>query len=82
MKKYFIFVFLSFLISSTVLLEVRGVKKEIVKMVLVNGFIQTKQLMKENGLQQKNRVKEQRLGLMDISIKVNLKIVCGVDKEF
>ena len=51
-------------------------------MVKVNGFIQTKQLMKENGLQQKNRVKEQRLGLMDISIKVNLKIVCGVDKEF
>jgi hypothetical protein len=62
--------------------EAQDVKKEIVKMVLVNGFIPIRQLMKANGLQQKKKVKELRHGLMDIFIKVNLKIVNGVDKEF
>ena len=47
-------------------------------MVMVNGFTQTKQLMKESGLEQKNMVKELKPGQMDIFIKVNLKIVCGV----
>jgi len=56
--------------------------KEIVKMVLVNGLIQTKQLMKGIGLVHKNMVKELKFGQMDIFIKVNLKIVSGVDKEF
>ena len=51
-------------------------------MVLVNGLIQTKQLMKENGLEQKKMVKELRLGPMDMFMKVNLKIASGVDKEF
>ena len=83
MKKYFIFVFLSFLISSTVFARSTGCKEGNCE----NGFgkwIYTDKTTYEgeNGLQQKNRVKEQRLGLMDISIKVNLKIVCGVDKEF
>ena len=50
-------------------------------MVMVNGFIQIKQLMKVSGLEQKNMVKELKLGQMDISIKVNLKIVYGVGKE-
>ena len=62
--------------------EALDVKKEIVKMVMVNGFIPIKQLMKVNGLQQKNKVKELRHGLMDIFIKVNLKIVNGVEGEF
>ena len=47
-------------------------------MVLVYGFLQTAQLMKENGLEQKKMVKELKLGLMDIFTKVNLKIVNGV----
>ena len=38
--------------------------------------------MKGIGLVQKNMVKELKLGPMDIFIKVNLKIVSGVDKEF
>jgi len=49
-------------------------------MVLVNGPIQIKQLMKDIGLVQKNMVKEQKLGLMDIFIKANLKTVSGVGK--
>ena len=47
-------------------------------MVMVSGYIQIKQLIKVNGLIQKNMVKELKLGQMDISIKVNLKIVLGV----
>jgi len=47
-------------------------------MAMVSGYIQIKQLMKVNGLEQKNMVKELKLGQMDISIKVNLKIVLGV----
>ena len=56
----------------------QDVKKEIVKMVMANGFIQIKQLMKDNGLEQKNMGKELKLGQTVISIKVNLKIVFGV----
>ena len=56
--------------------------KEIVKMVLVNGLTLTKQLMKVIGLVHKNKDKELRLGLMDIFIKVSLKIVCGVERVF
>ena len=62
--------------------EALDVKKEIVRMVMANGFIPIKQLMKVNGLQQKNKVKELRHGLMDTFIKVNLKIVNGVEGEF
>ena len=51
-------------------------------MVLVNGPIQTKQPMKVIGLEQKKMVKELKRGLMDIFIKVNLKIVSGVVMEF
>jgi len=51
-------------------------------MVLVNGFTQIKQLTKVNGLQQKNKDKVQKLGQMDIFTKVNLKIACGVAKEY
>ena len=51
-------------------------------MVLVNGPIQIKQLMKENGLEQKKMVKELKFGPMDMFMKVNLKIASGVDKEF
>ena len=51
-------------------------------MVLVNGPIQTTQLMKGIGLIHKNMAKELKLGLMDIFIEVNSKIVSGVDKEF
>ena len=60
--------------------EALDVKKEIVRMVMANGFIPIKQLMKVNGLQQKNKVKELRHGLMDTFTKVNLKIVNGVDR--
>ena len=49
-------------------------------MVMESGFTQIKQLMKVSGLTQRNMVKEQKLGLMDIFIKVILKIVSGVDK--
>ena len=64
------------------LLEVLDVKREIVKMVLVNGFIRIRQLMKVNGLQQKKKARELRHGLTDTFTKVNLKIVNGVEKEF
>ena len=63
------------------MLEELDVKKGIVRTVMVNGFTLTKQLMKENGLAQKNMVKEQKHGLMDIFIKVNLKTVYGVVLE-
>ena len=46
-------------------------------MAMANGFTQIKQLMKVNGLEQKSMDKEPKPGQMDISIKVNLKIVCG-----
>jgi len=51
-------------------------------MVLVNGPIQIKQLRKGIGLEQKKMDKELKFGQMDIFIKVNLKIVSGVDKAF
>jgi len=54
--------------------------KEIVKMVLASGLIQTKQLMKGIGLVHKNMDKELKFGPMDIFIKVNLKIVSGAVK--
>ena len=50
-------------------------------MAMASGFIQIKQLMKDIGLAQKNMVKVQKLGLMAIFIKVNLRTVNGVDKE-
>jgi len=50
-------------------------------MVLVNGFIPIKLLMKGSRLIQKNKVKESKLGLMVTSMKGNLKIVNGADKE-
>ena len=55
-------------------------KREIVKMVMVNGYIQLKQLMKDIGLVQKNMAKEQKPGLMDIYTKVNSRIVFGAAK--
>jgi hypothetical protein len=64
------------------LLEALDVKREIVKMVMVNGSTLIRQLMKVNGLQLKNKVKELRHGQMDIFTKVNLKIANGVDKVF
>ena len=82
MKKLLLFILFSFLISSLYLPEALDVKKEIVRMVMANGFIPIKQLMKVNGLQRKNKVKELRHGLMDTFIKVNLKIVNGVEGEF
>ena len=48
-------------------------------MVMVNGFIQIKLLMKESGLVLKKMVKESKLGQMVIFIKENLKIVNGVE---
>ena len=50
-------------------------------MAMASGFIQTKQPMKVNGLEQKNMVKELKLGQMDISIKANLKIASGAALE-
>ena len=47
-------------------------------MVMVNGYILTKQPMKVNGLEQKNMAKELKLGQMAMSMKGNLKIVSGV----
>jgi hypothetical protein len=64
------------------LLEALDVKKEIVKTVMVNGSTQIRQLMKVNGLQLKNKVKELRHGQMDMSTQVSSKIVYGVGKEF
>ena len=49
-------------------------------MVTGYGSIQIKQLTKDIGLVQKNMAKEQKLGLTDIYIKANLRIVCGVAK--
>ena len=60
----------------------RQVVKEIVKMGLVNGLTLTRQHTKVMGLAHKSKDKELRLGLMDIFIKVNLKIVFGVEKVF
>ena len=48
-------------------------------MDLANGFIQIKPLTKENGQEQKKMVRELKLGLMATFIKVNLKIVSGVE---
>ena len=62
------------------LLGAQVVKKEIVITDMVNGFIPIKLLTKENGLTQKNKVKESKPGLMVIYIKENLKIVNGVEK--
>ena len=54
----------------------------IVKMALVNGLTPTRQHMRAIGSAHKNKDKVLRRGLMDISIKVNLKIACGMDKVF
>ena len=57
--------------------EAPVVKKVIVIMDTVSGFIPIKQLIKENGFQQKNKDKVLRLGQMDIFIKENSKTVSG-----
>ena len=51
-------------------------------MVLVNGYILTKQLMRGNGLVQKNMAKVLKLGLTDIFTEANLRIALGVGLEF
>ena len=81
MKKYLIYIILSFLITNSVLARKTGCEGNC-EMVLVNGLIQTKQLMKGIGLVQKKMVKELKFGPMDIFIKENLKIVSGAGKEF
>ena len=43
-----------------------------------SGFIQIKQLTKVNGQEQKNTAKVLKLGLMDIFMLVNSKIVNGM----
>ena len=45
--------------------EVQAVKRVIVTMDMASGFIPIKQLMKVNGLEQKNMVKEHLLGLTE-----------------
>ena len=51
-------------------------------MVLANGLIRIKLPMRGIGLAHRNMDKELKLGLMDTFIRVNLKRVSGVDKEF
>ena len=81
MKKYLISIILGLLITSSALARSTGCKEGNCEMVMVSGFIQIKQLMKVNGLEQKSMDKELKLGQMDISIKANLKIASGAALE-
>jgi len=71
MKKFLLFIVLSFLISFSAFARSTGCKEGNCE----NGY-------GKNGLQLKNKVKESRHGQMDMSTKVNLKIASGVDKVF
>ena len=82
MKKYLFIIILSFLISSSASARKVGCKEGNCE----NGFglwVSTDGTTYEGEWAgTKKMVKESKLGQMDIFIKVNLKIVSGVDKEF
>ena len=82
MKKYFLIIIISFLISSTAFARKVGCKEGNCE----NGFglwVSTDGTTYEGEWAgTKKMVKESKLGQMDIFIKVNLKIVSGADKEF
>ena len=81
MKKYLIYIILSFLITNSVLARKTGCEGN-----CVDGFgkwtYTDKTTYEGNWVGTKKMDKELKFGQMDIFIKVNLKIVSGVDKEF
>ena len=81
MKKYLFYIILSFLIATSVSARKTGCEGN-----CENGFgkwtYTDKTTYEGNWVGTQNKDKESKLGLMDIFIKVNLKIVCGVDKVF
>ena len=81
MKKYSLIIFFSFLICSSVFARSTGCKEGNCE----NGFgkwvYTDKTTYEGEWLIQKNKVKEWKLGLMVSSMKGNLKIVSGADKE-
>ena len=78
MKKYLIYIALSFLVTSMSLARVTGCKEGNCENGY--GFTQIKQLTKVIGLVQKNMVKVPKLGLMVLFIKENLKTAYGVGR--
>ena len=82
MKKYIFIIILSFLISYSALARKVGCKEGNCE----NGFglwVSTDGTTYEGEwVGTKKMVKEPKLGLMDIFIKVNLKIVYGAGKDF
>ena len=82
MKKYLLGIILSLLISSVVLARSTGCKEGNCE----NGFgkwvYTDKTTYEGEWVGTKKMVKELKLGPMDTFIKVNLKKVSGVDKEF
>ena len=81
MKKYLFYIILSFLITTSVSARKTGCEGD-----CENGYgkwtYTDKTTYEGNWVVQKNMVKELKFGPMDIFIKVNLKIVSGVVKEF
>ena len=81
MKKYIFYIILGFLITTSASARKTGCEGN-----CENGFgkwtYTDKTTYEGNWVDTKNMVKELKLGLMDIFIKVNLKIVSGAVKEF
>ena len=81
MKKYLIYIILSFLITNSVLARKTGCEGN-----CVDGFgkwtYTDKTTYEGNWVGTKKMVKELKFGPTDIFTKVNLKIVSGAVKEF
>ena len=81
MKKYLFYIILSCLIATSVSARKTGCEGD-----CENGFgkwtYTDKTTYEGNWVDTKKMVKELKLGLMDIFIEVNSKIVSGADKEF
>ena len=82
MKKYFISIILGLLIISSAFARSTGCKEGNCENGYGKWIYTDKTTMKVSGFKPKSKGKEQKLGQMDIFIKVNLIIVYGVVREF
>ena len=80
MKKFIISIIFSFLITSEVLARSTGCKEGNCENGYGKWVYTDKTTYEGEWVNTKNMVKVQKLGLMDIFIKANLKTVSGADK--
>ena len=82
MKKFFLFLLLTFFISSSVFARSTGCKEGNCENGYGKWVYTDKTTYEGEWVETKKQGLGLELGLMDIFIKVILKIVSGVDKEF